>query len=125
MPGLAPNAANGSIEAIVQVLNHSIESGGTTFSDYRDIYGVNGNYGGVAWVYDREEEPCRVCGTPIRRLKLAGALSPLLSCFARRNSEVFSRQRSRGAGDRVGKCLILCLSQSFSIQNPAAVGGEH
>ncbi len=58
--------------AIVKVLKHSIESGGTTFSDYRDIYGVNGNYGGVAWVYDREGEPCRLCGTAIRRLKLAG-----------------------------------------------------
>jgi formamidopyrimidine-DNA glycosylase len=58
--------------AIRQVLTHSIESGGTTFSDYRDIYGVNGNYGGVAWVYDREGLPCRVCDTPIRRMKLAG-----------------------------------------------------
>ncbi len=59
-------------EAILQVLTTSIESGGTTFSDYRDIYGINGNYGGVAWVYDREGQPCRVCQTPIQRLKLAG-----------------------------------------------------
>ncbi len=59
-------------QAILDVLTTSIESGGTTFSDYRDIYGVNGNYGGVAWVYDREGQPCRVCQTPIQRLKLAG-----------------------------------------------------
>ena len=58
--------------AIQQVLTTSIESGGTSFSDYRDIYGINGNYGGVAWVYDRETLPCRVCQTPIQRLKLAG-----------------------------------------------------
>jgi formamidopyrimidine-DNA glycosylase len=58
--------------AIRQVLTTSIESGGTTFSDYRDIYGINGNYGGVAWVYDREGLPCRKCGTSICRLKLAG-----------------------------------------------------
>ena len=58
--------------AIREVLTTSIESGGTTFSDYRDIYGINGNYGGVAWVYDREGLPCRVCGTAIQRLKLAG-----------------------------------------------------
>ncbi|WP_035991770.1 DNA-formamidopyrimidine glycosylase [Leptolyngbya sp. KIOST-1] len=58
--------------AILKVLTTSIESGGTTFSDYRDIYGINGNYGGVAWVYDRDGQPCRVCETPIRRLKLAG-----------------------------------------------------
>ncbi|MBD2110854.1 MULTISPECIES: DNA-formamidopyrimidine glycosylase [Cyanophyceae] len=58
--------------AIREVLITSIESGGTTFSDYRDIYGINGNYGGVAWVYDREGQPCRRCDTPICRLKLAG-----------------------------------------------------
>ncbi len=59
-------------EAIVQVLKTSIESGGTTFSDFRDIHGTNGNYGGVAWVYGREGEPCRTCGSEIVRLSLAG-----------------------------------------------------
>ncbi len=58
--------------AIIKVLTDSIEAGGTTFSDFRDVHGVNGNYGGVAWVYDREGEPCRTCQTPIQRLKLAG-----------------------------------------------------
>ena len=58
--------------SIRKVLTDSIEAGGTTFSDFRDIHGTNGNYGGVAWVYDREDEPCRVCGTPIKRIKLAG-----------------------------------------------------
>ena len=58
--------------AIVQVLETAIAAGGTTFSDFRDIQGVNGNYGGVAWVYDREKQPCRICATPIERLKLAG-----------------------------------------------------
>lgn len=59
-------------EAIQQVLQASIEAGGTTFSDFRDVHGTNGNYGGVAWVYDREGEPCRTCGHEIVRLKLAG-----------------------------------------------------
>ncbi|MBE9078688.1 DNA-formamidopyrimidine glycosylase [Romeria aff. gracilis LEGE 07310] len=59
-------------QAIRQVLTTSIDSGGTTFSDFRDVHGVNGNYGGVAWVYDRAGLPCRVCGTSIQRLKLAG-----------------------------------------------------
>jgi formamidopyrimidine-DNA glycosylase len=58
--------------AIVQVLSDAINAGGTTFSDFRDVQGINGNYGGVAWVYDRKGEPCRVCLTPIERLKLAG-----------------------------------------------------
>lgn len=59
-------------EAIRQVLVSGIKAGGTTFSDFRNVEGINGNYGGVAWVYDRAENPCRVCSTPIRRLRLAG-----------------------------------------------------
>lgn len=58
--------------AIMQVLTTSIESGGTTFSDFRDVHGTNGNYGGVAWVYGREGEPCRVCDREIVRLQMAG-----------------------------------------------------
>jgi formamidopyrimidine-DNA glycosylase len=61
--------------AIIQVLQTSIESGGTTFSDFLSVLGVNGNYGGIAWVYGRRGEPCRVCGTPIERIKLAGRSS--------------------------------------------------
>lgn len=57
---------------IRQVLQDSINARGTTFSDFRDVSGINGNYGGIAWVYDRKGQPCRVCGTPIERLKLAG-----------------------------------------------------
>lgn len=58
--------------AIVQVLKDSIGAGGTTFSDFRDIRGINGQYGGQAWVYNRTGEACRICGTPIERIKLAG-----------------------------------------------------
>ncbi|MBV9388933.1 MAG: DNA-formamidopyrimidine glycosylase [Chroococcidiopsidaceae cyanobacterium CP_BM_ER_R8_30] len=58
--------------AIVQVLQTSIAAGGTTFSNFLNVQGINGNYGGVAWVYNRTGEPCRICGTPIQRLKLAG-----------------------------------------------------
>ncbi|MEA5534290.1 DNA-formamidopyrimidine glycosylase [Crocosphaera sp. XPORK-15E] len=59
-------------EAIIDVLQTAIEKGGTTFSDFRDVTGINGNYGGVAWVYGRTNQPCRVCGTIIERIKLAG-----------------------------------------------------
>lgn len=61
--------------AIVDVLTVSIGAGGTTFSDFRDLTGVNGNYGGQAWVYGRKDQPCRLCGTPIQKLKLAGRSS--------------------------------------------------
>ncbi len=62
-------------QMIIEVLQTAIAAGGTTFSDFRDVTGINGNYGGIAWVYGREDEPCRVCGTPIERVKLAGRSS--------------------------------------------------
>ncbi|MBW4669208.1 MAG: DNA-formamidopyrimidine glycosylase [Cyanomargarita calcarea GSE-NOS-MK-12-04C] len=60
---------------IIKVLETSIEAGGTTFSNFLSVKGVNGNYGGVAWVYNRTGEPCRVCNTPIQRIRLAGRSS--------------------------------------------------
>jgi formamidopyrimidine-DNA glycosylase len=62
-------------QALVEVLQTSIGAGGTTFSDFRDLTGTNGNYGGVAWVYRRSGQPCRHCGTPILRERLAGRSS--------------------------------------------------
>ncbi|MCS6812693.1 MAG: DNA-formamidopyrimidine glycosylase [Cyanobacteria bacterium] len=59
-------------EAVVTVLQAAIAAGGTTFSNFLSVYGVNGNYSRAAWVYDRENQPCRVCGTSIQRIKLAG-----------------------------------------------------
>ena len=58
--------------SILEVLQRAIEEGGTTLKDFVDVMGVNGNYGGVAWVYGRKDEPCRVCGTAIERIKLGG-----------------------------------------------------
>ncbi|UNU26748.1 DNA-formamidopyrimidine glycosylase [Microcoleus vaginatus] len=58
--------------AIIQVLQKAIASGGTTFSNFLNVQGVNGNYGGVAWVYNRAGQPCRTCSTTIERIKLAG-----------------------------------------------------
>ncbi|ABW27510.1 DNA-formamidopyrimidine glycosylase [Acaryochloris marina] len=58
--------------AIIEVLSTSIGAGGTTFSDFRDLKGVNGNYGGMAWVYGRQGQPCRTCGQTIERIKLVG-----------------------------------------------------
>ncbi|MBD2609509.1 DNA-formamidopyrimidine glycosylase [Scytonema hofmannii FACHB-248] len=60
---------------IIQVLETSIAAGGTTFSNFLNIKGVNGNYGGVAWVYNRAGEPCKVCGTAIARIRLGGRSS--------------------------------------------------
>ena len=79
--GIAPHTAAGQLKraqlnelctSLVDVLQKSIGAGGTTFSDFRDLEGVNGNYGGQASVYRRTGCPCLSCGTPIVRDKLAG-----------------------------------------------------
>ncbi|MGK7921096.1 MAG: DNA-formamidopyrimidine glycosylase [Trichodesmium sp.] len=58
--------------AILKVLENSIEAGGTTFSNFLNVQGVNGNYGGVAWVYNRSGQPCRICQTSLEKIKLGG-----------------------------------------------------
>ena len=62
-------------QALVEVLEVSIGAGGTTFSDFRDLHGTNGNYGGLAWVYRRGGQPCRACGSVIQRERLGGRSS--------------------------------------------------
>lgn len=59
-------------ENVIKVLQDSIEAQGTTFSDFRTVEGINGNYGGQAWVYGQDGTDCKVCGTTIQRLKMAG-----------------------------------------------------
>ncbi len=60
---------------VIRVLKDSIAARGTTFSDFRDVSGVNGNYGAMAWVYGRDGNACRTCQTSIERVKLAGRSS--------------------------------------------------
>jgi formamidopyrimidine-DNA glycosylase len=50
------------------VLAEAIAGMGTTFSTYRTVWGEPGQYGESLRVYDRANEPCRECGTPIRRI---------------------------------------------------------
>jgi formamidopyrimidine-DNA glycosylase len=54
------------------VLEHAIRLGGSSVSDYVDAEGVRGFFQLEHCVYLRTGEPCRVCGTPIRRTVVAG-----------------------------------------------------
>jgi formamidopyrimidine-DNA glycosylase len=54
-------------EAIRSVLQAAIDHGGTTIRDYRNADGEAGGYGRRLHVYGREGEPCRACGTELRR----------------------------------------------------------
>ena len=59
-------------ESIVDVLKKSIGSRGTTFSDFRDLEGENGNFGLQTNVYRRTGKECRKCGYLIEKKKIAG-----------------------------------------------------
>ena len=54
------------------VLKSAIRAGGSSVSDYVDADGEAGFFQIQHRVYGREGQPCRVCGTPIRRIVLAG-----------------------------------------------------
>ena len=58
--------------AIVDVLKKSIGAGGTTFSDFRDLEGENGNFGLQTNVYRRTGKQCRKCKNLIERQKISG-----------------------------------------------------
>ena len=55
-----------------QVLEHAIELGGSSVSDYVDADGVKGFFQLEHCVYQRTGEPCRRCGDPIRRVLVGG-----------------------------------------------------
>jgi formamidopyrimidine-DNA glycosylase len=50
------------------VLRRSIETGGSSISDYISPDGRDGAYQDERHVYGRKGEPCKVCLTPIRRI---------------------------------------------------------
>ena len=55
-------------EGIITVLTNGIEHGGTSFSDYRDLWGEAGNNYNHVLVYQKDGTPCVRCGTVIERI---------------------------------------------------------
>lgn len=58
--------------AIQKVLKAGIASQGTSFRDYRDANGELGSFQKLLQVYGRGGEPCKYCGKPLDKKKLAG-----------------------------------------------------
>lgn len=55
------------------IINHSIELGGTTFDgSFVNIHGFAGQYQKQLKVYQQDGRLCPVCGTKIKKVKLAG-----------------------------------------------------
>jgi formamidopyrimidine-DNA glycosylase len=58
-------------KAIVTVLTLAIEHGGTSFNEYRDLWGEAGEHYDHVSVYQQAGRPCQRCGTPIERIVVA------------------------------------------------------
>src|SRR5690349_18346863 len=56
------------VAAIKTTLKAAIRAGGSTLRDFVGSDGAEGYFQRRAWVYGREGEPCRRCGTRIKRL---------------------------------------------------------
>jgi formamidopyrimidine-DNA glycosylase len=58
--------------ALVKVLRRAIKLGGSSVSDYVDAEGMRGYFQIEHKVYGHAGGPCTACGTPIRKITLAG-----------------------------------------------------
>jgi formamidopyrimidine-DNA glycosylase len=56
------------VKSIKEVLQDAIRSGGTTLRDYINPEGMPGYFRQELFVYERTQDPCRVCKTPIKHL---------------------------------------------------------
>lgn len=54
--------------AIKEILRAAIRAGGSSLRDFVKADGHAGEFQTRYWVYDRAAQPCRRCGTPIRRI---------------------------------------------------------
>jgi formamidopyrimidine-DNA glycosylase len=80
------------------VLTESVEAGGTTFDSlYVDVNGRSGYYERDLAVYGREGDPCRRCGTAIRRMPFMNRSSFFCPRCQRKGG-----QRNTDAQRRVG-----------------------
>jgi formamidopyrimidine-DNA glycosylase len=63
------------VAAAQKVMKRSIQTGGSSISDYVNPDGSDGGYQNERRVYGREDEPCPRCRTPIQRVVIAARSS--------------------------------------------------
>lgn len=72
---IAAKRVAGLVPIIREVLAEAIEAGGSSLRDHRQADGELGYFQHSFRVYDREDEPCITCATPIRRIVQSGRSS--------------------------------------------------
>jgi formamidopyrimidine-DNA glycosylase len=68
---LSPEEVRRLHDSIISVLSMAIEHGGTSFNEFRDLWGEAGEHYDHVLVYQRDGKPCPRCGTPIERIVVA------------------------------------------------------
>ncbi|WP_085523128.1 DNA-formamidopyrimidine glycosylase [Tuberibacillus sp. Marseille-P3662] len=63
---------NDLVLAIRSTLGEAIAAGGSSIRSYLNGHGEMGMFQQRLYVYAREDQPCKQCGTPIEKIKLGG-----------------------------------------------------
>jgi formamidopyrimidine-DNA glycosylase len=69
---LKPDQIRRLNRAIKSTLNRALRHRGSTLRDYVDAEGGSGAFQKLHRVYDRADQPCRVCKTPVSRIVIGG-----------------------------------------------------
>jgi formamidopyrimidine-DNA glycosylase len=69
---LSKSEADRLWESTRKILHLAIEAKGSSLSDYVDAEGKPGSFQFSHRVYDREGEPCVLCGRPVKRIVVGG-----------------------------------------------------
>lgn len=56
------------VSEIQGVLRQAIDLGGSSLKDFKNAQGAQGHFQLATQVYGRENQPCRICCTPVRRI---------------------------------------------------------
>ena len=69
---ITPEETKKLFNSILKVLKKGLENGGASELSYVNVLGQEGGYQKHFLVYGREKESCKVCKTPIKKIKLGG-----------------------------------------------------
>jgi formamidopyrimidine-DNA glycosylase len=83
---------------VIEALSAGLDGGGASIDDYLDSRGERGSMQDEFLVHRREGEPCRRCGSPIRRIVVSGRSTYFCpNCQLRLRRRPRRKRRSRSA----------------------------
>ena len=72
---LTRNQCGKIVEHSRRILKDAIAAGGTTIADFRHVDGSEGKFAVALLIYGKTGEPCPVCGTELKSVKIGGRTS--------------------------------------------------